>query len=149
MSKANRKDLLASRSEAKSAKRELTVTMTKAQKIKDENASSAKYAAAAGTVMVIVYEFVKGTPPHGWGRYDDFANHEIVYSTAQVLLGIAMAWALRTVAPLNEQAAADAFKQVWRSVGVGGADRRIHLDRGRGLCAAVSCATRLTTCWPD
>jgi hypothetical protein len=94
VSKANRKDLLASRSEAKSAKRELTVTLTKAQKIKDENASSAKYAAAAGTVMVIVYEFVKVTP-HGWGRYDDFANHEIVYSTAQVLLGIAMAWALR------------------------------------------------------
>ena len=94
VSKANRKDLLASRSEAKTAKRELTVTMTKAQKIKDENASSAKYAAAAGTVMVIVYEFVK-TTPHGWGRYDDFANHEIVYSTAQVLLGIALAWALR------------------------------------------------------
>ena len=94
VSKANRKDLIASRSEAKSAKRELTVTMTKAQKIKDENSSSAKYAAAAGTVMVIVYEFVKPTP-HGWGRYDDFANHEIVYSTAQVLLGIALAWALR------------------------------------------------------
>ena len=94
VSKANRKDLIASRSEAKTAKRELTVTMTKAQKIKDENSSSAKYAAAAGTVMVIVYEFVK-TTPHGWGRYDDFANHEIVYSTAQVLLGIALAWALR------------------------------------------------------
>ena len=94
VSKANRKDLIASRGEAKTAQRELTVTMTKAQKIKDENSSSATYAAAAGTVMVIVYEFVK-TTPHGWGRYDEFANHEIVYSTTQVLLGIVLAWALR------------------------------------------------------
>lgn len=82
------------KAELEKAKRELTVTLTKTQKIKDENTSSAKYAAGAGTVMVIVYEFVK-TVPGGWGHYEDFFNHEIVYSTMQVMLGILLAWAVR------------------------------------------------------
>jgi hypothetical protein len=94
VSKANRKDLLASRSEAKAAKGQL-VTLSKKQKAKDEANKAGYWSGAAAITVTIFYEAFKVVGFPGGRAWAEFWGHEAVYGVIVWTMTMTFGWAYR------------------------------------------------------
>ena len=94
VSKANRKDLLASRSEAKAAKGQL-VTLSKKQKAKDEANKAGYWSGAAAITVTIFYEAFKVVGFPGGRAWAEFWGHEAVYGVIVWCVTMTLGWAYR------------------------------------------------------
>ena len=94
VSKANRKDLLASRSEAKAAKGQL-VTLSKKQNAKDEANKAGYWSGAAAITVTIFYEAFKVVGFPGGRAWAEFWGHEAVYGVIVWCVTMTLGWAYR------------------------------------------------------
>ena len=94
VSKANRKDLLASRSEAKAAKGQL-VTLSRKQKAKDEANKAGYWSGAAAITVTIFYEAFKVVGFPGGRAWAEFWGHEAVYGVIVWTMTMCFGWAYR------------------------------------------------------
>ena len=94
VSKANRKDLLASRSEAKAAKGQI-VTLSKKQKAKDEANKAGYWSGAAAITVTIFYEAFKVVGFPGGRAWAEFWGHEAVYGVIVWCVTMTLGWAYR------------------------------------------------------
>jgi hypothetical protein len=94
VSKANRKDLLASRSEAKAAKGQI-VTLSKKQKAKDEANKAGYWSGAAAITVTIFYEAFKVVGFPGGRAWAEFWGHEAVYGVIVWTMTMTFGWAYR------------------------------------------------------
>ena len=94
VSKANRKDLLASRSEAKAAKGQL-VTLSRKQKAKDEANKAGYWSGAAAITVTIFYEAFKVVGFPGGRAWAEFWGHEAVYGVIVWCVTMTFGWAYR------------------------------------------------------
>ena len=94
VSKANRKDLLASRSEAKAAKGQL-VTLSRKQKAKDEANKAGYWSGAAAITVTIFYEAFKVVGFPGGRAWAEFWGHEAVYGVIVWTMTMTFGWAYR------------------------------------------------------
>lgn len=94
VSKANRKDLLASRSEAKAAKGQL-VTLSKKQKAKDEANKAGYWSGAAAIAVTMMYEAFKVVGFPGGRAWAEFWGHEAVYGVIVWTMTMTFGWAYR------------------------------------------------------
>jgi len=94
VSKANRKDLLASRSEAKAAKGQL-VTLSKKQKARDEANKAGYWSGAAAITVTIFYEAFKVVGFPGGRAWAEFWGHEAVYGVIVWTMTMTFGWAYR------------------------------------------------------
>ena len=94
VSKANRKDLLASRSEAKAAKGQL-VTLSKKQKAKDEANKAGYWSGAAAITVTIFYEAFKVVGFPGGRAWAEWWGHEAVYGVIVWCVTMTLGWAYR------------------------------------------------------
>ena len=92
VNKANRKDLLDTRGEAKSAKRKI-VQLTEREHAKSKEKSAAAYATTAATMLIIGYQVVEVAG--GWGRWAPVFQHEATIGVLQVMIGSILAFAMR------------------------------------------------------
>ena len=92
VNKANRKDLLDTRAEAKSAKRKV-VQLTEREHAKSKEKSSAAYASTAATILIISYQVVEVAG--GWGQWTPVFEHEATIGVLQVCIGSVLAFAMR------------------------------------------------------
>jgi hypothetical protein len=99
VSKANRKDLIASRGEAKSAKGQL-VTLSKKQKAKEEASKAGYWSGGAAICVALFYELCKASDQWIGGRqYQEFWQHEAMISTLTFLTTAIFAWVYKTAHP--------------------------------------------------
>jgi hypothetical protein len=94
VSKANRKDLLASRSEAKAAKGQL-VTLSRKQKARDEANKAGYWSGAAAITVTIFYEAFKVVGFPGGRAWAEFWGHEAVYGVIVWTMTMTFGWAYR------------------------------------------------------
>jgi hypothetical protein len=94
VSKANRKDLLASRSEAKAARGQL-VTLSRKQKAKDEANKAGYWSGAAAITVTIFYEAFKVVGFPGGRAWAEFWGHEAVYGVIVWTMTMTFGWAYR------------------------------------------------------
>ena len=94
VSKANRKDLLASRSEAKAAKGQL-VTLSKKQKARDEANKAGYWSGAAAITVTIFYEAFKVVGFPGGRAWAEWWGHEAVYGVIVWTMTMTFGWAYR------------------------------------------------------
>ena len=94
VSKANRKDLLASRSEAKAAKGQL-VTLSRKQKARDEANKAGYWSGAAAITVTIFYEAFKVVGFPGGRAWAEFWGHEAVYGVIVWCVTMTLGWAYR------------------------------------------------------
>ena len=94
VSKANRKDLVASRQDLRKAKGQI-VTLTKKEHAREKEKSSAAYASTAATMLIISYQVVEVFG--GWGRWAPVFEHEATIGVLQVMIGSILAFAMRPI----------------------------------------------------
>tara|TARA_R100000781_G_scaffold113051_1_gene80923 strand:- start:194 stop:628 length:435 start_codon:yes stop_codon:yes gene_type:complete len=94
VSKANRKDLLASRSEAKAARGQL-VTLSRKQKARDEANKAGYWSGAAAITVTIFYEAFKVVGFPGGRAWAEFWGHEAVYGVIVWTMTMTFGWAYR------------------------------------------------------
>ena len=94
VSKANRKDLIASRSEAKAAKGQL-VTLSRKQKARDEANKAGYWSGAAAITVTIFYEAFKVVGFPGGRAWAEFWGHEAVYGVIVWTMTMTFGWAYR------------------------------------------------------
>ncbi len=93
-SKANRKDLLASRSEAKAEKGQL-VTLSILQKAKDEANKAGYWSGAAAIAVTIFYEAFKVVGSPGGRAWAEWWGHVAVYGVIVWCVTMTFGWAYR------------------------------------------------------
>ena len=99
VSKANRKDLLASRGEAKAAKGQL-VTLSRKQKAKEEAQKAGYWSGGAAIFVALFYELCKASEQWIGGRqYQEFWQHEAMISTLTFLTTSVFAWVYKCAHP--------------------------------------------------
>ena len=94
VSKANRKDLLASRGEAKAARGQL-VTLSKQQKARDEANKAGYWSGAAAITVTIFYEAFKVVGFPGGRAWAEWWGHEAVYGVIVWTMTMTFGWAYR------------------------------------------------------
>ena len=99
VSKANRKDLIASRGEAKAARGQI-VTLSKKQKAKEEAQKAGYWSGGAAICVALFYELCKAS--NGWiggPKYQEFWQHEAMISTLTFLTTSVFAWVYKAAHP--------------------------------------------------
>ena len=99
VSKANRKELIESRQEAKTAKGRL-VTLSRKQKAKEEAAKAGYWSGGAAICVALFYEFCKAS--NGWiggPKYQSLWQHEAMISTLTFLTTSVFAWVYKAAHP--------------------------------------------------
>ena len=99
VSKANRKDLIESRQEAKTAKSRL-VTLSRKQKAKEEATKAGYWSGGAAICVALFYELCKSS--NGWiggAKYQSFWQHEAMISTLTFLTTSLFAWVYKAAHP--------------------------------------------------
>ena len=99
VSKANRKELLQKRDEAKTAKGRL-VTLSRQQKAKEEASKAGYWSGGAAICVALFYEFTKASGAWiGGPRYQEFWQHEAMISALTFLVTSAFGWAYKCAHP--------------------------------------------------
>jgi len=99
VNKANRKELLQKRDEAKTAKGRL-VTLSRKQKAKEEASKANYWSGGAAICVALFYELCKAS--EGWiggPKYQSFWQHEAMISTLTFLTTSLFAWVYRAAHP--------------------------------------------------
>ena len=99
VSKANRKELLQKRDEAKTAKGRL-VTLSRQQKAKEEASKAGYWSGGAAICVALFYELCKAS--EGWiggAKYQTFWQHEAMISTLTFLTTSLFAWVYKAAHP--------------------------------------------------
>ena len=99
VNKANRKELLQKRDEAKTAKGRL-VTLSRKQKAKEEASKANYWSGGAAICVALFYELCKAS--EGWiggAKYQAFWQHEAMISTLTFLTTSLFAWVYKAAHP--------------------------------------------------
>jgi len=99
VNKANRKELLQKRDEAKTAKGRL-VTLSRKQKAKEEASKAGYWSGGAAICVALFYEFCKASD--GWiggAKYQSLWQHEAMISTLTFLTTSLFAWVYKAAHP--------------------------------------------------
>ena len=99
VNKANRKELLQKRDEAKTAKGRL-VTLSRKQKAKEEASKANYWSGGAAICVALFYELCKASD--GWiggAKYQAFWQHEAMISTLTFLTTSLFAWVYKAAHP--------------------------------------------------
>jgi len=99
VNKANRKELLQKRDEAKTAKSRL-VTLSRKQKAKEEATKAGYWSGGAAICVALFYEFCKAS--NGWiggPKYQSLWQHEAMISTLTFLTTSVFGWVYKAAHP--------------------------------------------------
>ena len=99
VNKANRKELLQKRDEAKTAKSRL-VTLSRKQKAKEEATKAGYWSGGAAICVALFYEFCKAS--NGWiggPKFQSLWQHEAMISTLTFLTTSVFAWVYKAAHP--------------------------------------------------
>mgnify|MGYP003150532321 FL=1 len=99
VNKANRKELLQKRDEAKTAKGRL-VTLSRKQKAKEEASKAGYWSGGAAICVALFYEFCKASEAWiGGAKYQSLWQHEAMISTLTFLTTSLFAWVYKAAHP--------------------------------------------------
>ena len=90
--RARTKEARDTKADLKKAKGDI-LTLTKREHAKSKEKSAAAYSSIAATTLILSYQIIEISG--GFGRWAPLFEHEACIGTLQVLIGSAMAWAMR------------------------------------------------------